>query len=84
MSEAIERALDSLRPALAVDGFNLRFESIDEQGQINVVLAATDDACADCLVPEATMLAILEAAIHQEDPTLGSVVLTMPDTTTGA
>jgi Fe-S cluster biogenesis protein NfuA len=78
MSDAVERALDSLRPGLAVDGFDLRLESIDHDGRVHIVLDATPQACADCLVPEPTMVAILEAAIRDEDPRLGPVTLTMP------
>jgi hypothetical protein len=71
----VDVALDSLRPGLNSDGFELLPGELSGSS-VEVVLAARPDACLDCLVPEDLMVAMIEAAIRDIDPSVGSVTLT--------
>ena len=73
---AVETALDNVRPALEADGFDLRLDSIGDQGSVEIVLEAKADACHDCLVPDEMLVQIIDTAIRDQDPTLDRVVLT--------
>lgn len=75
MQELVERALEQLRPSLDADGFELRLDGVGADGTVSVALEARPDACYDCLVPDATLLAILEQAIRKELPAAPRVVL---------
>lgn len=75
-ADAVETALDNLRPALTVDGYDLRLGSIRPDGAVEVVLEAMPGACLECLVPDAMMVQLLETAIRAEDGSLDHVVLT--------
>ena len=46
-----------LRSTLAADGYEL--EVAEEGDRVRVAIIATDQACADCLVPKDLMLPIL-------------------------
>jgi NifU-like domain len=72
---AIDQALETLRPGLHADGFDLRVGSVKPGGDVEVVLEARADACLECLVPDDLMVAMLENAIHDRDPQLGKVTL---------
>ena len=71
----VEGALEILRPGLAADGFELRVGNIDESGAVSVILAATSEACLDCLVPDDLMVQIIESAIREQDVSLDHVDL---------
>ena len=73
MQQAVEKALDNVRPALAADGFDLRIGSIEPDNSVRVVLEAKPDACIECLVPDEILVAILDKAIRDQDPTVGTV-----------
>lgn len=72
----VESALATLRPGLGSDGFDLRIaEGEQAPGVVQVVLEATVDACADCLVPDEMLVRIIEAAIREQGEPLDHVVL---------
>jgi hypothetical protein len=71
---AIESALDTLRPSLGSDGFELRAGQ-STGNNVEVILSATADACLECLVPDDLMAQIIDDAIRREDPSLGEVTL---------
>ncbi|HEY0447690.1 NifU family protein [Actinophytocola sp.] len=73
MQQAVEKALDNVRPALAADGFDLRIGSIEPDNSVRVVLEALPDACMECLVPDAVLVAILDKAIRDEEPGVGRI-----------
>lgn len=75
MQEAVEKALANVRPALAADGFDLRVGSIEPDNSVRVVLEAKPEACMDCLVPDAVLVAILDKAIRDQDPNVGTVTV---------
>lgn len=72
----IAEALETLRPSLDADGFELELVSTADDGSIGVVLRARPDACLDCLVPEETMVKIIERAVQERDPEVRRVDLT--------
>lgn len=72
---AINEALEQLRPGLNSDGFDLRLGSVDPSGVVQIILEAKPGACLDCLVPEDLMVRILEDAIRQRDASLDHVEL---------
>jgi hypothetical protein len=55
-----ERAV-VLRSALAADGY--RMEVAEEGDRVQVTILATEQACADCLVPKDLMRNILSEAL---------------------
>jgi Fe-S cluster biogenesis protein NfuA len=73
-TSTVESALDSLRPGLAEDGFELRVGEIDGD-DVRVVLAARAGACLDCLVPDEFIVAMVQDLIRKQDGSLGSVHL---------
>jgi Fe-S cluster biogenesis protein NfuA len=75
MQQAVEKALDNLRPALSADGFDLRVGSIEADNSVRVILEAKPDACLDCLVPDDVLIAILDKAIRDQDPNVGTVTV---------
>lgn len=75
MQQAVEKALDNVRPALAADGFDLRLGSIEADNSVRVVLEAKPDACMECLVPDAVLVAILDKAIRDQDASVGQVTV---------
>jgi Fe-S cluster biogenesis protein NfuA len=61
--EAVDRALEVIRPALAADGFDLRAGTV-EDGTVEVVLEALSDACLECLVPDNLLAQIVTDAVE--------------------
>lgn len=74
--EAVREAVASLRPSLDADGFDLKVATVTEAGTVEVILAASADACLDCLVPDDTLVAILDRAVRDREPGLQKIVLT--------
>jgi hypothetical protein len=74
-NSAVESALETLRPGLGSDGFELRVGAIAPDNAVQVILAATPDACLDCLVPDELIVSMLEDAIRQQDPAVSRVDL---------
>jgi len=72
---AVETALDNVRPALDADGFDLRLDSLGDDGTVGIVLEARPDACLDCLVPDEMLVQIIETAIREQEPNLSRVTL---------
>jgi Fe-S cluster biogenesis protein NfuA len=71
---AVEIALDTLRPGLAEEGFDLRVGEITGD-DVRVVLEARPGACLDCLVPDEFILSMVEDLIHKQGAAPGSVEL---------
>lgn len=64
-ADAIELALDELRPALGADGFSLSLGSIRGGTTAEIILEANAGACADCLVPEPMIVQLLIDALKR-------------------
>jgi Fe-S cluster biogenesis protein NfuA len=67
-------ALDSIRPGLEADGFDLYVKS-ETAGDVIVCLAATAEACLDCLVPDDLLQQIVESALREAAPGIRKVIL---------
>lgn len=72
--EDVDTALKHFREMMATDGYLLTWEEIQPQ-QIVVNIAAGEDACADCLVPQPVMEAIMTEALSSTGYALDHVVL---------
>lgn len=75
-STAIETALEKLRPGLVADGFDLRLQTIGDDGSVEIALEAKPDACLECLVPDAILVQVIESAIRDQQGSVEKVILT--------
>jgi Fe-S cluster biogenesis protein NfuA len=73
--QAVETALEALRPGLASDGFELRAGGVSSDNTVRVILEAKPDACLDCLVPDEFIVSMIEDRIRIQDADLEHVVL---------
>ena len=67
-------ALQQLRDVLTGDGYDLDW-ALNERNQVSVKVVAGPDACADCLVPQPIMAAILIDALSSTPYQLQSIEL---------
>ncbi|WP_308493012.1 hypothetical protein [Microbacterium terrisoli] len=70
----IDAALQSFRDMMGSDGYLLTWQSVGGD-RIVVTIDATEDACADCLVPQPVMEAIMSSALAETSVTVERVVL---------
>jgi hypothetical protein len=66
MSEALEQALAIIRPSLGADGYDLRIGDDSDKSTVEVILEASPDACADCLVPDDVLVQIIQIAANEQ------------------
>jgi hypothetical protein len=71
---AIDAALQGFRDMMSADGYVLGWEAAGPDA-IVVKVEATEDACADCLVPEPVMQAIMASALESTSVTVDRVIL---------
>lgn len=72
--EAVDNALQQFRDMLASDGYLLNWSAVGND-RVIVKIEAGADACADCLVPQPVMEAIMTAALEPTPYTLDHVEL---------
>jgi hypothetical protein len=74
----LNQALGGMREMLAADGYLLKWSVKDEV--LAVEVAATGDACAECLVPKKIFSALVRDALEKQSIVVneGSVRLTYP------
>jgi hypothetical protein len=70
----LRNALQQLRDVLTGDGYDLDW-ALSTGNQVAVKVIAGPDACADCLVPQPIMAAILTDALSATPYTLESIEL---------
>ena len=70
----LKDALQQLRDVLTGDGYDLDW-ALNERNQVSVKVIAGPDACADCLVPQPIMAAILKDALNPTPYSLQSIEL---------
>ena len=70
----LTNALQQLRDVLTGDGYDLDW-ALNERNQVSVKVIAGPDACADCLVPQPIMAAILTDALSSTPYKLESIEL---------
>jgi Fe-S cluster biogenesis protein NfuA len=73
IEEDIERALETLRPGLRSDGFDLGLQELLPGGEAVICLQALPAACLECLVPDDVLLQIVNQAIRKHAPGVGQV-----------
>lgn len=71
---AVDAALAQFTEMMAADGYLLTWQPVAPE-RIEVRIAAGDGACADCLVPQPVMEAIMSQALEPTRYTLERVVL---------
>lgn len=64
---AVAELFGAFATSLEADGFQLLVEDASPS-EVHVALVATDAACHDCLVPDAMMIDMLEAAVRPKYP----------------
>jgi hypothetical protein len=72
--QELRDALQQLRDVLTGDGYDLDW-ALSAGNQVAVKVVAGPDACADCLVPQPIMAAILTDALSATPYTLESIEL---------
>ncbi|NDL56512.1 hypothetical protein [Phytoactinopolyspora mesophila] len=73
-SAAVDEALRKFREMMASDGYLLTWSKTDGDGVV-VRIEAGEGACADCLVPQPVMEAIMSEALASTPYRLDHVVL---------
>lgn len=76
-SVEVDKALQQFRDVMGADGYLLQWEEVDQK-RIVVTIAAGEGACADCLVPQKVMEAMMSSALEPTPFRLDHVV--MPST----
>ena len=71
---SVDEALKQFTDMMATDGYVLTWSPSDAE-RIVVRIDATDNACADCLVPQPVIEAIMESALEPTPYSLDHVVL---------
>ncbi|MFI8593049.1 hypothetical protein ACIGCK_01265 [Microbacterium sp. NPDC078428] len=71
---SVDAALAQFSEMMAADGYVLSWQPVQED-RIVVRIDATDGACADCLVPQKVMEAIMSQALEPTPYALDHVVL---------
>ncbi len=71
LRDAVEAALDRLRPGLVADGGNVELVGIDPDGTVRVTLQG---ACASCPAQLATVRVAIEEPLRRAVPGVSGVI----------
>jgi Fe-S cluster biogenesis protein NfuA len=74
--EAVEAALDEIRPALQADGGDIVLRGIDDDGIVSVELLG---ACGTCPLSIVTMVAGVDMIVRRRVPQVAGVVAYSPN-----
>ena len=74
--ETLKGGLATLEPMLEADGFTLSLEDVDAD-RATVRLAANEDACIDCLMPEDALRDVVLQTLREHDPSVNQITLHM-------
>ena len=74
--EAVEAALDEIRPALQADGGDIVLRGIDDNGIVSVELLG---ACGTCPLSIVTMVAGVDMIVRRRVPGVAGVVACSPN-----
>ncbi len=72
LTERVEKALDSIRPALQADGGDVALVDIDEEN--GIVRVQLQGACAGCPSAQITLVMGVERAIKEAVPEIKEVL----------
>ncbi|MFS3127687.1 hypothetical protein ACLM5J_04705 [Nocardioides sp. Bht2] len=73
--KTVDDALAGVRTGLEADGFKLYAQSVDEGGDVVVALEAGTADCLECLVPDAILERMVDQAVREQNPGLGTLSL---------
>jgi hypothetical protein len=82
MSDTQTRLMTTLQPvvaALEADGYALRVEGDDDAGPLRVHIAATENACEECLAPKTVIQPMVEHLLEADGFGTDGLVLTYPN-----
>lgn len=71
MSQTAAEAIEAIRPAIQMDGGDIRFNGIDDDLMIHVELAG---ACGSCAISEATLKGGVERILMDRIPGIAGIV----------
>ncbi len=71
MKEAVEKALDLIRPALQADGGNVELVDVTEDGIVRVKLVG---ACGHCPMSTMTLKMGIERTLKEKIPSVKEVI----------
>lgn len=71
----VDEALAGVRSGLEADGFKLYAHEVTEGGDVVVALEAGSADCLECLVPDAILERMLDSAVREQNPQVGTVSL---------
>ena len=80
MSDTHARALTALQPvsaALEADGYTLTVDGGDDE-TLQIRIAATDDACEECLAPKTVIQPMVEHLLEADGLATKGIVLSYP------
>lgn len=81
MNDTETRAITALRPvstALEADGYVLSVKG-EADDTLRIQIAATDDACAECLAPKTVIQPMVEHLLEQHGLGTSGLVLSYPE-----
>ncbi|MGH8868219.1 MAG: hypothetical protein ACRDYU_09505 [Actinomycetes bacterium] len=70
--DSLDGAFADVARTLAADGYQAEWR-LNEQGAVDFWVTASEEACAECLVPMPVMQAILEGALEGTGRELGRI-----------
>jgi len=71
LEEQIRKTLNRIRPYIQMDGGDMEFVSIDDQGVVTVRLHG---ACVGCVLLDYTLKGAVEALLMDEHPEVTAVI----------
>ncbi len=71
LMEEINKALDEIRPHLAVDGGDIEVIDVDEDGQLRIKWLGN---CQSCSMSSMTLKAGIEQTVKSKIPSISSVI----------
>lgn len=71
LEDKVKTALENIRPILQVDGGDVEFVSVNEEGLVSVKLTG---ACGSCPMSQLTIKMGIENALKKEIPEVSAVV----------
>lgn len=72
--EVMQTVAEKFRLMLAPDGVSLTVHLVSDDS-VQIILTADADTCADCLVPDEVLVAIISDSIREQGGTVGVIEL---------
>jgi Fe-S cluster biogenesis protein NfuA len=75
MDQALELAIDELRPSFEADNFKLMLDKVSEDGGVVIAVEVMPEACLDCMIPDGLLQQVVEACVRRHAPGVTSVTV---------